>query len=125
MTQQQSAELESLQQACSTCCDCELAGQRQTVVVGRGNPRARLMLIGEAPGADEDAQGVPFVGRSGQLLSQLMAEAGLDEQRDLYICNVINFTMASVVGDKGCKVIHPMTSRQKPSKPVEFNERTT
>lgn len=89
MTQQQSAELESLQQACSTCCDCELAGQRQTVVVGRGNPRARLMLIGEAPGADEDAQGVPFVGRSGQLLSQLMAEAGLDEQRDLYICNVI------------------------------------
>ena len=84
MTQQQSAELESLQQACSTCCDCELAGQRQTVVVGRGNPRARLMLIGEAPGADEDAQGVPFVGRSGQLLSQLMAEAGLDEQRDQY-----------------------------------------
>ena len=70
MTQQPSAELESLQQACSTCCDCELAGQRQTVVVGRGNPRARLMLIGEAPGADEDAQGVPFVGR--------------DQQRDQY-----------------------------------------
>ena len=59
------------------------------VVVGRGNPNARLMLIGEAPGAEEDARGVPFVGRSGQLLSELICEAGLDEQHELYICNVI------------------------------------
>ena len=59
------------------------------VVVGRGNPNARLMLIGEAPGAEEDARGLPFVGRSGQLLSELMFEAGLDEQNELYICNVM------------------------------------
>ena len=59
------------------------------VVVGRGNPKARLMLIGEAPGAEEDARGLPFVGRSGQLLSELMFEAGLDEHNELYICNVI------------------------------------
>ena len=63
--------------------------QSPQVVVGRGNPNARLMLIGEAPGADEDACGLPFVGRSGQLLSELMVEAGLDEQNELYICNVI------------------------------------
>ena len=63
--------------------------QSPQVVVGRGNPNARLMLIGEAPGAEEDARGVPFVGRSGQLLSELMVEAGLDEQNEVYICNVI------------------------------------
>ena len=63
--------------------------QNPQLVVGRGNPNARLMLIGEAPGAEEDARGVPFVGRSGQLLSELMVEAGLDEQNEVYICNVI------------------------------------
>ena len=66
-----------------------LGEQSPQLVVGRGNPNARLMLIGEAPGAEEDARGVPFVGRSGQLLSELMVEAGLDEQNELYICNVI------------------------------------
>ena len=63
--------------------------QNPQLVVGRGNPNARLMLIGEAPGAEEDARGLPFVGRSGQLLSELISEAGLDEQHQLYICNVI------------------------------------
>lgn len=57
--------------------------------MGRGNPRARLLLIGEAPGADEDSRGLPFVGRSGQLLDRLLLEAGLDPQLDLYICNAI------------------------------------
>ena len=66
-----------------------LGQQKPRLVVGRGNPNARLMLIGEAPGAEEDVQGLPFVGRSGQLLSELMIEAGLDEQHELYICNVI------------------------------------
>jgi DNA polymerase len=59
------------------------------VVVARGNPLARLLLIGEAPGAEEDRQGLPFVGRSGQLLDRLLAEAGLDPERDLYIVNGI------------------------------------
>ena len=82
-------ELQALEQACADCRNCGLSEERQQVVVGRGNPEARLMLIGEAPGADEDTSGLPFVGRSGQLLSGLIAEAGLDEEHDLYICNVI------------------------------------
>ena len=53
---------------CSSCKACELASTRQSVVISRGNPNANLMLIGEAPGAQEDAQGVPFVGRSGRAL---------------------------------------------------------
>jgi uracil-DNA glycosylase family 4 len=72
---------------CGACQGCPLAQGRQQVVFSRGNPQARLMLIGEAPGAQEDALGQPFVGRSGQLLDQLLAEAGLDSNRDAYICN--------------------------------------
>jgi len=57
--------------------------------VGRGNPNARLLLVGEAPGAEEEASGQPFVGRSGRLLEAMLAAAGLDSERDLYIANVI------------------------------------
>ena len=78
--------LQSLGQLCDSCRRCGLVDQRQQVVIGRGNPAARLMLIGEAPGADEDATGLPFVGRSGQLLDGLLLQAGLD---DVYICNAI------------------------------------
>lgn len=61
-----------------TCTRCaELAATRHRVVVGSGPPRPRLVLVGEAPGALEDETGVPFVGRSGQLLDQLLAEAGM------------------------------------------------
>ena len=59
------------------------------MVVSRGNPQAPLLLIGEAPGAQEDAQGLPFVGRAGQLLDQMLQSVGLDSERDAYICNVI------------------------------------
>ena len=89
MTSPLSLALQTLEQSCAACRNCGLAEERQRVVVDRGNPEARLMLIGEAPGAEEDARGLPFVGRSGQLLSGLIAEAGLDEEQDLYICNVI------------------------------------
>ena len=89
MTAPISHALQTLEQSCAACRNCGLVEERQRVVVGRGNPEARLMLIGEAPGAEEDASGLPFVGRSGQLLSGLIAEAGLDEEQDLYICNVI------------------------------------
>ena len=57
--------------------------------MSRGNPRAPLLLIGEAPGAQEDQQGLPFVGRAGQLLDRMMQDAGLDSERDTYISNVI------------------------------------
>jgi DNA polymerase len=59
------------------------------VVVGRGNPNARLLLVGEAPGAEEEACGQPFVGRSGRLLEAMLTAAGLSSERDLYIANVI------------------------------------
>ena len=63
--------------ACLRCAACELATTRQNVVVSRGNPKAPLMLIGEAPGAQEDQSGVPFTGRSGQAIDRLLIEAGL------------------------------------------------
>ena len=85
----QSNDLITLEQICASQRKAETLDNHQQIVVGRGNPHARLMLIGEAPGAEEAARGLPFVGRSGQLLSELMIEAGLDEQHDLYICNVI------------------------------------
>ena len=81
--------LAELTQHCSGCRACPLAEGRQQVVVGRGNPEARLMVIGEGPGAEEDARGLPFVGRSGQLLDRLLLEAGLDRERDLYIANIV------------------------------------
>jgi DNA polymerase len=74
---------------CGACRRCGLAATRQQVVVGRGNPNARLLLVGEAPGAEEEACGQPFVGRSGRLLEAMLAAAGLDSERDLYIANVI------------------------------------
>lgn len=82
-----SASLQQLALACADCRRCGLAEGRQQVVVARGNPEARLMVIGEAPGAQEDAEGLPFVGRSGRLLDQLLAAAGLDPAADVYICN--------------------------------------
>lgn len=80
---------QQLREACQACVRCPLAAGRHQAVVSRGQSGARLMLIGEAPGAEEDASGLPFVGRSGRLLDQLLAEAGIDSNREAYICNVI------------------------------------
>ena len=80
---------ESLAAECGACRRCGLAPTRHQVVVGRGNPNARLLLVGEAPGAEEEACGQPFVGRSGRLLEAMLAAAGLDSEQDLYIANVI------------------------------------
>jgi DNA polymerase len=74
---------------CADCHRCGLAEGRQHVVVSRGNSRARLMVIGEGPGAQEDASGRPFVGRAGQLLDQMLASVGIDSERDAYIGNVV------------------------------------
>src|SRR5207244_2780946 len=68
---------------------CRLHKQgRKQIVFGVGNPRAELMFIGEAPGADEDEQGEPFVGRAGQLLSNMIKAMGL-RREDVYIANII------------------------------------
>jgi len=70
------------------CIRCKLHKTRKTIVFGEGNPAAELMLIGEAPGADEDAQGRPFVGRAGQLLMQMIKAIGF-QRGDVFIANVL------------------------------------
>lgn len=70
------------------CTRCKLHKKRRTIVFGEGNPAAQLMLIGEAPGAEEDAQGRPFVGRAGQLLMQMIKAIGF-QRSDVYIANVL------------------------------------
>jgi DNA polymerase len=70
------------------CQRCKLAGGRKTIVFGEGNPRAELVFIGEGPGADEDEQGRPFVGRAGKLLDRMILAVGL-KREDVYICNVV------------------------------------
>ena len=74
---------------CEQCTGCDLALTRERVVISRGAATAPLMLIGEAPGAREDALGQPFVGRSGQLLDRLLQDVGLNPESDLYICNAV------------------------------------
>ena len=70
------------------CTACRLAEGRTNVVFGSGNPDADVIFIGEGPGQQEDEQGLPFVGRSGQLLEQLLGEIGL-QRSDVYIANVV------------------------------------
>ncbi len=82
------SNLESLAGIASTCTKCRLAGTRTQVVFGTGNPNADLMFIGEAPGRDEDVQGKPFVGRAGQLLTDIIKAMKLTRE-DVYIANVI------------------------------------
>jgi DNA polymerase len=81
--------LEVLREEVAACTRCaELATTRTQTVFGVGNPQARLCFIGEAPGADEDKQGEPFVGRGGQLLNKIFEACRL-RREDVYICNVL------------------------------------
>lgn len=83
--------LSALQQTISTCTKCELCKTRTQTVFGSGNPNADIMFIGEAPGADEDEQGLPFVGRAGQLLTKMIEEPrSLNLPRsEVYIANIL------------------------------------
>jgi len=83
-----SAELEKIAIEVRTCCKCELGSSRTNAVPGEGNPNARIMFVGEAPGADEDAQGRPFVGRAGKLLDKIIAACGL-KRGDVFIGNIL------------------------------------
>jgi DNA polymerase len=83
-----SAEWEALRAAAMACTRCSLCHTRTTVVFGEGDPGAELMFVGEAPGHDEDLQGRPFVGRAGQLLTQMIEAMGLAREQ-VYICNVL------------------------------------
>jgi len=70
---------------------CALKRTARNTVFARGNPDADLMIVGEAPGRDEDEQGEPFVGRSGQLLDRMFAAIGLDRENDFYVSNIVNW----------------------------------
>jgi len=72
------------------CTRCKLCEGRQNIVFGSGNPKADIVFVGEGPGADEDAQGLPFVGRSGKKLTEIIEKGmGLDREKDVYICNIV------------------------------------
>jgi DNA polymerase len=82
------ATLGEVREELGECTRCKLHGHRTQIVFGVGNPKARLVFVGEAPGADEDAQGEPFVGRAGQLLTKIIQAMGM-QREDVYICNII------------------------------------
>lgn len=81
--------LEELENQCKNCDKCPLCEGRTNVVFGMGNPEAKVMLIGEGPGENEDLQGKPFVGRSGQLLDKFLAAVDLDRNKNVYIANMV------------------------------------
>lgn len=74
--------------ALAACEECGLSKTRNNVVVGMGNPQAEIMFVGEGPGRNEDLQGLPFVGASGQLLDKMLAAVGLDRTK-VYIANIV------------------------------------
>jgi len=82
--------LKSLEATCNRCKACGLNNTRHNAVFADGNPKtASVVLIGEAPGENEDLQGIPFIGRAGKLLNEFLNEAGLSREKDLYIINTV------------------------------------
>ncbi|MBL8385552.1 MAG: uracil-DNA glycosylase [Burkholderiales bacterium] len=80
---------QALREAVAGCTACSLSGSRRNTVFGVGNERAAWMIIGEAPGAEEDARGEPFVGQAGQLLDAMLGAIGLSRKNDVFIANVL------------------------------------
>jgi uracil-DNA glycosylase len=82
------ASLDEIRNEVSSCTKCSLHKSRKNTVFGTGSDKMKLVIIGEAPGADEDETGEPFVGRAGQLLTKMLSAIGI-EREDVYICNVL------------------------------------
>ena len=81
-------DFETLKKDCLACTACKLCDTRHNVVIGDGNEKSRIMFIGEGPGETEDLQGLPFVGKAGQLLDLMLELIGLDRTK-IYICNIV------------------------------------
>ncbi|MBD0269882.1 MAG: uracil-DNA glycosylase [Cyanobacteria bacterium Co-bin8] len=81
--------LDAIGEHCSRCYRCDLGQTRTHAVVSRGNPKAAIMIVGEGPGQQEDEQGLPFVGKSGQLLEKILEAVRLDSAEDVYISNIV------------------------------------
>ncbi|MBA7540535.1 hypothetical protein ES705_32834 [subsurface metagenome] len=83
---------ETLKKEILKCSECELSQSRHYVIFGEGNTNAEIFIIGEAPGRDEDLQGRPFVGKSGQLLDKILAACGFTRNEHVFISNIIKCT---------------------------------
>jgi DNA polymerase len=82
-------QFQRLSDEVSTCNRCQLHEHRSRAVFGTGNPYAELMVIGEGPGEEEDKQGLPFVGKSGQLLDKILGAAGFSRDENVFIANIV------------------------------------
>ncbi len=82
-------DINELKNNCLNCTLCSLHCTRKNVVFGDGNESAKIMFVGEAPGANEDETGMPFIGRGGKLLSEMLCETGLTRQEHIYITNIV------------------------------------
>ena len=78
-----------LEKRCISCTKCSLSKGRTNVVFGRGNPKAKIFIIGEGPGQQEDEQGLAFVGRAGKMLNKSFLSVGIDTNEDCYISNIV------------------------------------
>lgn len=82
-------DFDQLQHVCLSCEKCALAANRTNVVFGSGPKQSPLLIIGEGPGANEDVEGKPFVGRSGKLLTKILSSVGINRETDAYITNIV------------------------------------
>ena len=90
ISEDKARNLETLKKTIINQKNCNLKKQAKNIVFSDGNPKSKIMLIGEAPGANEDQEGLPFVGRAGRLLDKMLAAINLDRKK-VYISNIINF----------------------------------
>ena len=81
--------MEKLKQRITTCIRCPLHSSRNKAIFGEGNQKAEIFLVGEAPGADEDREGRPFIGKSGQLLEKILSACGFTRQQHVFISNIV------------------------------------
>ena len=89
-TQKPTLSLGEVREDLGDCTRCKLHTNRKTIVFGSGNPHADIIFVGEGPGADEDEQGLPFVGRAGKKLTEIIEKGmKLNRERDTYICNIV------------------------------------
>ena len=89
MEKKRAMDLQTLQEKCAACTRCSLCETRQHVVFGQGAADAEVLFVGEGPGQSEDEQGLPFVGRSGQLLDKYLFAIDLDRNKNCYIANIV------------------------------------
>ena len=90
ISEDKAKSLETLKNSIINQKNCDLKNQAKNIVFSDGNPKSKIMLIGEAPGANEDLEGLPFVGRAGQLLDKMLSAINLDRKK-VYISNIVNY----------------------------------